>query len=68
MQLAGKYMMEEFAPRTVFKNKMPRNAFTQGKGATTLTNFGGMASLMQVHPQIAFDAQGLGFSPHYPSY
>lgn len=61
MVLAGKYMMEEFAPHTIFKKGLPRFGFIEGKKGTSLKNFDGLALLRQAHPQTAFNKAGLGF-------
>ena len=68
MRLAGKYLLQEFAPDTEFHQALPRNPFVEGKGSTTTRKLGADAGVIQAHPQVAFDLEGLGFSPYYSSY
>lgn len=68
MELAGKYMMEEFAPHVFTKSADPSRAFAAGRDAFSTRGLGAEAALYAGHPQVAFDSQGLGFSPYNSSY
>ena len=67
MDLAGKYMMEEMAPHNFTKGDDPSRIFNYDKGVFSTMGNSPSRLLLEEHPQYAFNAQGLGFSPDYPS-
>lgn len=61
MDLAGKYMMDEFAPHTLLKQEDPMLQFARARATFSLSGQSPAREMIAAHPQLAFDAQGLGF-------
>lgn len=61
MDLAGKYMMGEFAPHTLMQQEDPMLQFARARATFSVSGQSPAREIIAAHPQLAFDAQGLGF-------